>query len=246
MLAKLRSCGSSADMAFRRCRAPLRRPSLRAQEARPEEIARARLTMQSLVHSGDPFSDRTTAISHERRVHRGAPSWTVEGILIDEGTIAASESGSSRGSMTNIPAERIAAIEARKEELQAAMSAADLAPDAFVKLSKDYAEILPGRRGGAGAAAAARGDGGGRRDARRCLARDSRDGRGGDGGAAGAAARGRAGAGAEAAAARRRRRALGDARNPRRHGRRRGGLVRAAICCACTSATPRRRAGSSS
>jgi peptide chain release factor 1 len=45
--------------------------------------------------------------------------------------------------MTNIPAERIAAIEARKEELQAAMSAPDLAPDAFVKLSKDYAEILP-------------------------------------------------------------------------------------------------------
>jgi peptide chain release factor 1 len=45
--------------------------------------------------------------------------------------------------MTSIPAERIAAIEARKEELQAAMSAPDLAPDAFVKLSKDYAEILP-------------------------------------------------------------------------------------------------------
>ena len=45
--------------------------------------------------------------------------------------------------MTRISAERIAAIEARKEELQAAMSAPDLAADAFVRLSKDYAEILP-------------------------------------------------------------------------------------------------------
>ncbi|HYD12576.1 MAG TPA: peptide chain release factor 1 [Allosphingosinicella sp.] len=45
--------------------------------------------------------------------------------------------------MTKISAERIAAIEARREELQQAMSAGDLAPDAFVKLSKDYAEIEP-------------------------------------------------------------------------------------------------------
>ena len=45
--------------------------------------------------------------------------------------------------MTSITAERIAAIEARKEELQAAMSAPDLPADAFVRLSKDYAEILP-------------------------------------------------------------------------------------------------------
>ena len=45
--------------------------------------------------------------------------------------------------MTRIPAERIAAIEARREELQDAMSAQDLAPDKFVQLSKDYAEILP-------------------------------------------------------------------------------------------------------
>src|ERR1700709_1798741 len=45
--------------------------------------------------------------------------------------------------MTRIPAERIAAIEARKEELQQAMSARDLAPETFVQLSKDYAEILP-------------------------------------------------------------------------------------------------------
>ena len=45
--------------------------------------------------------------------------------------------------MTSIPAERIAAIEARKEELQTAMSAPDLAADVFVQLSKDYAEILP-------------------------------------------------------------------------------------------------------
>jgi peptide chain release factor 1 len=45
--------------------------------------------------------------------------------------------------MTRFPAERIAAIEARKEELQQAMSAPDLAADAFVRLSKDYAEILP-------------------------------------------------------------------------------------------------------
>ena len=45
--------------------------------------------------------------------------------------------------MTHIPAERIAAIEARREELQAAMSAPDLAPEQFVKLSKEYAEIEP-------------------------------------------------------------------------------------------------------
>jgi len=45
--------------------------------------------------------------------------------------------------MTRIPAERIAAIEARKQELQQAMSARDLAPETFVQLSKDYAEILP-------------------------------------------------------------------------------------------------------
>ena len=45
--------------------------------------------------------------------------------------------------MTRIPDERIAAIEARKEELQQAMSTPDLAPETFVQLSKDYAEILP-------------------------------------------------------------------------------------------------------
>jgi peptide chain release factor 1 len=45
--------------------------------------------------------------------------------------------------MTSIPAERIAQIEARREELQAAMSAQDVDPQAFVKLSKDYAEIEP-------------------------------------------------------------------------------------------------------
>jgi len=45
--------------------------------------------------------------------------------------------------MTGFSAERIAAIEARKEDLQQAMSAPDLAPEAFVRLSKDYAEILP-------------------------------------------------------------------------------------------------------
>ncbi len=45
--------------------------------------------------------------------------------------------------MTRISAERIAAIEARREELQQAMSAGELPPDQFVKLSKDYAEIEP-------------------------------------------------------------------------------------------------------
>ncbi len=45
--------------------------------------------------------------------------------------------------MTLISPERIAAIEARKDELQDAMSAPHLAPDEFVRLSKDYAEILP-------------------------------------------------------------------------------------------------------
>ncbi|MGA9583358.1 MAG: peptide chain release factor 1 [Allosphingosinicella sp.] len=45
--------------------------------------------------------------------------------------------------MTSISAERIAAIEARREELQNAMSSPALAPDEFVRLSKDYAEIEP-------------------------------------------------------------------------------------------------------
>jgi peptide chain release factor 1 len=45
--------------------------------------------------------------------------------------------------MTSISAQRIAAIEGRRDELQNAMSAPNLAADAFVKLSKDYAEIEP-------------------------------------------------------------------------------------------------------
>jgi peptide chain release factor 1 len=45
--------------------------------------------------------------------------------------------------MTSISAERIAAIEGRKDELQNAMAAPNLAPDEFVRLSKDYAEIEP-------------------------------------------------------------------------------------------------------
>ena len=45
--------------------------------------------------------------------------------------------------MTTISAERISAIAARKEELSDAMSAPDLAPERFVQLSKDYAEIEP-------------------------------------------------------------------------------------------------------
>ena len=45
--------------------------------------------------------------------------------------------------MTKISAERIAAIEARREELQQAMSAGDVPTDQFVQLSKDYAEIEP-------------------------------------------------------------------------------------------------------
>ena len=45
--------------------------------------------------------------------------------------------------MTSISAERIAAIEGRRDELQNAMAAPNLAPDEFVRLSKDYAEIEP-------------------------------------------------------------------------------------------------------
>ena len=43
----------------------------------------------------------------------------------------------------HISAERIAQIEARRDEVQASMTRADLAPDAFVRLSKEYAEIEP-------------------------------------------------------------------------------------------------------
>jgi peptide chain release factor 1 len=45
--------------------------------------------------------------------------------------------------MTRISDARIAAIEARRDELQSAMSSPNLAADAFVRLSKDYAEIEP-------------------------------------------------------------------------------------------------------
>jgi peptide chain release factor 1 len=45
--------------------------------------------------------------------------------------------------VTSISAGRIAAIEARRDELQNAMSAPNLAADAFVRLSKDYSEIEP-------------------------------------------------------------------------------------------------------
>jgi len=45
--------------------------------------------------------------------------------------------------MTTISDERIAQIEARRDELQAAMSSGDVAADQFVRLSKDYAEIEP-------------------------------------------------------------------------------------------------------
>ena len=45
--------------------------------------------------------------------------------------------------MTSISAERIAQIEGRRDELQAAMARADLPAEQFVKLSRDYAEIEP-------------------------------------------------------------------------------------------------------
>src|SRR4051812_11351663 len=45
--------------------------------------------------------------------------------------------------MTQISSERIASIEARRHELAQAMSAGNLAPDEFVRLSKDYAAIEP-------------------------------------------------------------------------------------------------------
>ena len=45
--------------------------------------------------------------------------------------------------MTSISSDRIASIEARRHELQQAMSRGDLAPEEFVKLSKDYAAIEP-------------------------------------------------------------------------------------------------------
>ncbi|WP_442679954.1 peptide chain release factor 1 [Sphingomonas sp. ASY06-1R] len=45
--------------------------------------------------------------------------------------------------MITIPLDRIRQIEARRDELSASMARADLAPDQFVKLSKDYAELEP-------------------------------------------------------------------------------------------------------
>ena len=45
--------------------------------------------------------------------------------------------------MTSITSQRIAQIEARRDELQAAMARGDLEGDQFVQLSKDYAEIDP-------------------------------------------------------------------------------------------------------
>src|SRR6478735_6257180 len=45
--------------------------------------------------------------------------------------------------MSVISSERIASIEARKHELQQAMSRGALSPDDFVRLSKEYAQIEP-------------------------------------------------------------------------------------------------------
>jgi peptide chain release factor 1 len=45
--------------------------------------------------------------------------------------------------MTTISVERIAAIEARREELQSAMSAGGVPAEEFVRLSKEYSEIEP-------------------------------------------------------------------------------------------------------
>ncbi|HET7316785.1 MAG TPA: peptide chain release factor 1 [Sphingomicrobium sp.] len=45
--------------------------------------------------------------------------------------------------MTRISSERIASIESRKQELANAMARSDVAPEEFVKLSKDYAAIEP-------------------------------------------------------------------------------------------------------
>ncbi|NNM77540.1 peptide chain release factor 1 [Sphingomonas sp. ID1715] len=45
--------------------------------------------------------------------------------------------------MTTISAERIAQIEARRDELQALMASGELAADRFVQVSKEYAELEP-------------------------------------------------------------------------------------------------------
>src|SRR4051794_14141077 len=45
--------------------------------------------------------------------------------------------------MTQISSDRIASIEARRHELAQSMSAGDLSPEEFVRLSKDYAAIEP-------------------------------------------------------------------------------------------------------
>ena len=45
--------------------------------------------------------------------------------------------------MTSISAERIAQIEARRDEVQARMASPDLDPSDFVRLSKEYAELEP-------------------------------------------------------------------------------------------------------
>jgi peptide chain release factor 1 len=45
--------------------------------------------------------------------------------------------------MSQISSERIAQIEAKRQELSALMGRGDLAPDAFVKMSKEYAQIEP-------------------------------------------------------------------------------------------------------
>ncbi len=45
--------------------------------------------------------------------------------------------------MTRIPPDRIAAIEARRDELQALMASGELGGDRFVQVSKEYAEVEP-------------------------------------------------------------------------------------------------------
>jgi peptide chain release factor 1 len=45
--------------------------------------------------------------------------------------------------VTQISPERIASIEAKKQEIADAMASGTLSPDDFVRLSKEYAQIEP-------------------------------------------------------------------------------------------------------
>src|SRR3546814_16011160 len=90
---------------------------------------------------------RSSDLPRTDRDDRNTSSFPREGGGPGSRTLAFATLGScfrrSAGAMTKISPERIAQIEARRDELQALMATGDLPGDRFVQVSKEYAELEP-------------------------------------------------------------------------------------------------------